>query len=71
MPSHSPVVHFPSILMVGQDSRGRWLVQDAEGLIEGHFQSRDTALRFARSESEIHHVPVAISDTPLTSHLVH
>jgi hypothetical protein len=57
--------------MVGQDSRGRWLVQDAEGLIEGHFQSRDTALRFARSESEIHHVPVAISDTPLTSHLVH
>jgi hypothetical protein len=57
--------------MVGQDLTGRWLVQDTEGLIEGFFRSRDTALGFARSESEIHHVPVEISVGPLTSHLIH
>jgi hypothetical protein len=57
--------------MVGQDESGRWLVQDDAGLIEGCFRSRDTALGFARAESEIHHCPVAISATPLTSHLVH
>jgi hypothetical protein len=71
MSSHPPVVLTPCILMVGQDSHGRWLVQDTVGLIEGQFRSRDTAIGFARSESEIHHLPVAISDTPLTSHLVH
>lgn len=71
MSSHPPAVPFPSVLMVGQDLSGRWLVQDTEGLIEGRFQSRDTALGFARSESEIHHLPVTISTTPLTSHLVH
>jgi hypothetical protein len=71
MSSHPPVVHSPHTLVIGQDAHGRWLVQDTEGLIEGQFQSRDTALGFARSESEIHHVPVAISETPLTSHLVH
>jgi hypothetical protein len=71
MSSHPPEVPFPSILKVGQDSHGRWLVQDAEGLIEGRFQSLDTALGFARAEAEIHHLPVAISATPLTSHLVH
>lgn len=71
MSSHLFEVSRPSLLTVGQDSQGRWLVQDAEGLIEGRFQSRDTALGFARAESEIHHVPVAISATPLISHLVH
>lgn len=71
MSSHPIEVPQLSRLMVGQDSRGRWLVQDDEGLIEGRFSSRDTALGFARSESEIHHIPVAISATPLTSHLVH
>lgn len=71
MPSHPFGVRTPSLLMVGQDLHGRWLVQDAEGLIEGSFQSRDTALGFARSESEIHHLPVEISAGPLTSHLQH
>lgn len=71
MSSHPAEVPPPSILMVGRDLSGHWLVQDTHGLIEGRFQSLDTALGFARSESEIHSLPVEISAAPLISHLVH
>jgi hypothetical protein len=71
MASHPSVVRASNILKVGQDLHGRWLVQDEGGLIEGFFQSRESALGFARSESEIHHATVAISITPLISHLLH
>ena len=71
MSSHSCLVPHSSILLVGQDRKGRWLVQDEEGLIEGFFASRETALGFARSESEIHHTLIEISTAPLTSHLLH
>jgi hypothetical protein len=38
------------ILRVGQDGRGRWMVQENHGLIEGLFVSREAALHFARLE---------------------
>lgn len=40
----------PSILYVGQDRAGHWLVQENHGLLEGRFVSRDAAWRFAREE---------------------
>ncbi len=39
-----------SILFVGQDRAGHWLVQAAHGGLEGRFVSRDAALAFARAE---------------------
>ena len=70
--SSRPHTIFPTPhLVVGQDRRGRWLVQDDAGLIEGAFTTRQTALSFARAESEIHHAPIEIRETPLTSHLFH
>ncbi len=40
-----------SVLKVGQDSAGHWLVQDMWGSLEGRFVSQAAALGFARSES--------------------
>ena len=39
-----------SVLKVGQDRAGHWLVQDQEGRFEGRFVSRAAAIAFARSE---------------------
>jgi hypothetical protein len=39
-----------TILMVGQDERGRWMVQENHGLMEGVFVSRDAALSYAARE---------------------
>lgn len=39
-----------TIILVGQDDRGRWLVEENHGLIEGAFRSKDDALRFANAE---------------------
>ena len=58
-------------LRVGQDLRGRWLVQDSAGLIEGCFTSHESALRFAKAECDIFHCGYEISVTPLSSHLLH
>jgi hypothetical protein len=60
-----------SVLRVGQDARGRWLVQDTVGRIEGLFKTRETALGFARSECDLLHATIEISDTPLTPYLLH
>ncbi|WP_313439749.1 hypothetical protein [Novosphingobium sp.] len=46
-----------SILYVGQDHAGHWLVQENHGLLEGRFISRDAAWRFARGE--VHAFPEA------------
>lgn len=46
-----------SILYVGQDQAGHWLVQQSQGLLEGRFISRDAAWRFARDE--VHAFPGA------------
>jgi hypothetical protein len=39
-----------SILHVGQDAAGHWLVQESHGLLEGRFISFKSAMSFARAE---------------------
>jgi hypothetical protein len=39
------------LFMIGQDSRGNWVVQDQRGQRGGLFVSRAAALRFALSEN--------------------
>lgn len=39
-----------TILWVGQDRDGHWLVQENHGLMEGRFVSREAAWQFARAE---------------------
>jgi hypothetical protein len=41
----------PPVLMVGQDGRGNWVVQDQSGARGGLFVSRDAALRYVRDEN--------------------
>jgi hypothetical protein len=40
-----------NIYLVGQDSRGRWVVQDQRGLHGGLFIDRGNAIRFAMDET--------------------
>jgi len=37
--------------LIGQDSRGRWVVQDERGLCGGLFVDRGNAIRFAMDET--------------------
>ena len=46
-PSTTPA----NIYLVGQDSRGRWVVQDQRGLCGGLFVDRGNAIRFAMEET--------------------
>jgi hypothetical protein len=39
------------LFLVGQNSRGNWVVQDQTGVRGGFFIDRTEALKFARSES--------------------
>jgi len=39
------------VLLVGQDRRGNWVVQEQSGDCGGLFVSRDAALRFVRDEN--------------------
>jgi hypothetical protein len=41
----------PLFFMIGQDSRGNWVVQDQDGVRGGLFVDRAEALKFARSEN--------------------
>jgi hypothetical protein len=41
----------PPLFMIGQDSRGNWVVQDQSGVRGGLFVDRTEALKFARSEN--------------------
>ncbi len=40
-----------SLFLMGQDSRGNWVVQDQRGMCGGLFADRVTALRFAMYEN--------------------
>jgi len=40
-----------SVFMIGQDSRGNWVVRDQSGLRGGLFVGRAEALRYVRFES--------------------
>ena len=44
----------PPVLMVGQDCRGNWVVQEQSGNCGGLFASRDAALRYVRDENRNH-----------------
>ena len=52
-----------SVLYVGQDQAGHWLVQENHGLLEGRFISRDAAWRFARDEVHAFHGAVIVFTT--------
>ena len=41
----------PPLFMVGQDTRGNWVVQDQKGIRGGLFVNREAALRYVRSEN--------------------
>lgn len=43
-------LRYPALL-IGQDSRGNWVVQDQRGVRGGLFVDRAEALKFARSEN--------------------
>jgi hypothetical protein len=60
-----------SVLRIGQDARGRWLVQDTAGRLEGFFRSRDTALSFARTECDILRTTIEFADAPLVGRALH
>ena len=48
------------VLMVGQDRRGNWVVQEQSGDCGGLFVSRDTALRYVRDENREQRWPVVM-----------
>ena len=50
-PEAEPPSPTPNIYLVGQDSRGRWVVQDQRGLHGGLFVDRGNAIRFAMDET--------------------
>jgi hypothetical protein len=41
----------PPLLMLGQDLRGNWVVQEKKGARGGLFADREAALRFIRAET--------------------
>jgi hypothetical protein len=41
----------PPVFMVGQNSRGNWVVRDQKGGCGGLFVSREAALRFVHAEN--------------------
>ena len=44
----------PQIFLIGQDSRGNWVVQEKTGYRGGLFVDRTQALRYIRSENGNH-----------------
>ena len=56
-------LRYPALL-IGQDSRGNWVVQDQSGARGGLFVDRAEALKFARSENgNRDHAVVMVSGT--------
>jgi hypothetical protein len=50
-PPETPSLFRPPLFIVGQDRRGNWVVQDQERMAGGLFVTRDSALRYVRSEN--------------------
>ena len=48
------------VLIVGQDRRGNWVVQEKSGDRGGLFVSRDAALRYVRDENRKQQWPVVM-----------
>ncbi len=45
-----PDVPPASIIIIGQDRRGQWIVQENHGLMGGIFRSREAAMHFIEDE---------------------
>jgi hypothetical protein len=56
-PPSRPISPF---FMIGQDSRGHWVVRDQTGHHGGLFINRSEALRYIRSENENHSCPAVM-----------
>jgi hypothetical protein len=54
-----------SVFMVGQDSRGNWVVRDQCGLRGGLFVGRAEALRYVRDEAGNHQRPAVMVNEAL------
>lgn len=54
-----------TVIYVGQDKAGHWLVQDSGRKMEGRFVSRSAAMRFAEAERQIYHASLEMCVTPL------
>lgn len=62
--SEPPSCLQPSVFMIGQDCRGHWVAQESGGTRGGLFVSRGEALKFAKSEGDVHlHAIVWVSGT--------
>ena len=48
----------PPLFVVGQNTRGNWVVQDQKGMRGGLFVNREAALRYVRSENGFKPQPV-------------
>jgi len=60
------------VLRVGQDREGHWVVQEADGMLEGLFRSRDAAICFALSECRAFPgARMVLATDPLSSILCH
>lgn len=60
------------ILRVGQDRAGHWVVQEADGMLEGLFRSREAAIRFAMAECRAFpDKRMVLATDPLSSILSH
>jgi hypothetical protein len=51
MESEPPSCDRPQVFIIGQDSRGNWVVRDQSGLRGGLFVGRAEALRYVRDEA--------------------
>lgn len=55
-----------TIIFVGQDRAGHWIVQDSGKRLEGCFISFAAAMSYAHGERDLYHAVVQVSSTPLT-----
>jgi hypothetical protein len=55
----------PTHYLVGQDSRGHWIVQDTRGLGGGLFVSQREAMRYALLESGNHREKIIVAAGPI------
>lgn len=54
-----------TIIYLGQDKAGHWLVQDSGRRMEGRFVSRGAALSVAEAERQVYHASLEIVSAPL------
>lgn len=55
-----------SVIYVGRDRAGHWLVQDDQKRLEGCFVSYAAAMSYAQGERHFYHARVEVCETLLT-----